>query len=88
LNISRWNTEFLYISSLPAGLGSNDIGLDRGQLGHTRIVRFERVGHKVLLIQSNYAFRATSDNAAERRAGEGRICGIGHRRIHGGGRRR
>jgi hypothetical protein len=66
----RLNTEFLYYNSLPAGLGSNDIGLDRGQLGGERIVRFERSGPRVLLIQPNYDYRAVTDNAAERRAVE------------------
>jgi hypothetical protein len=42
LEIDKWGTEFLYQSSLPAGVGSNDIGLDRGQLGETRIVRKTR----------------------------------------------
>ncbi len=68
LEIDKWNTEFLYQSSLPAGIGSNDIGLDRGQLGATRIVRFERSGPKVLLMQSNLDYRAVSDDADERRA--------------------
>jgi Met-zincin/Domain of unknown function (DUF5117) len=68
LEIDKWNTEFLYQSSLSAGIGSNDIGLDRGQLGATRIVRFERSGPKVLLIQSNLDYRAVSDDADERRA--------------------
>ncbi len=66
----RWGAEFLYVNSLPAGLGSNDIGLDRGQLGGERIVRFERSGPKVLLTQPNYDYRAVTDNAAERRAVE------------------
>ena len=66
LEIGKWNTEFLHVVSLPAGLGSNDIGLDRGQVGPARVVRFERVGPKVLLVEPNYAFRATSDNADER----------------------
>src|SRR6266481_6194605 len=68
LEIDKWNTEFLYQSGLPAGIGSNDIGLDRGQLGARGIVRFERSGPKVLLIQENLAYRALSDNADERRA--------------------
>ena len=68
LEIDKWNSEFLYVESLPAGLGSNDIGLDRGQLGQSHIVRFERTGPKVLLIASNYGFRANSDDADERRA--------------------
>src|SRR6266850_83759 len=68
LEIDKWNSEFLYVESLPAGIGSNDIGLDRGQLGQSYIVRFERTGPKVLLIASNYGFRANSDDADERRA--------------------
>jgi hypothetical protein len=68
LEIDKWNSEFLYAESLPAGIGSNDIGLDRGQLGQSFVVRFERTGPKVLLIASNYAFRANSDDADERRA--------------------
>src|SRR5262245_34968452 len=70
LEIERWGAEFLYVNSLPAGIGSNDIGLDRGQLGRSRIVRFERSGPKVLLIQPNYGFRAESENPFERRAVE------------------
>ncbi len=66
LEIDKWNTEFLYIESLPVGIGSNDIGLDRGQLGASRVVRFERSGPKVLLIESNYNFRATTDSPEER----------------------
>src|ERR1700686_127966 len=68
LEIDKWNSEFLYVESLPAGIGSNDLGLDRGQLGQSHIVRFERTGPRVLLIASNYAFRANSDDADERRA--------------------
>ena len=68
LEIDRWHEEFLYVNSLPAGVGSNDIGLDRGQLGDTRVVRFERVGPRVLLVQPNYAFRAITDNPAERKS--------------------
>jgi uncharacterized protein DUF4953/uncharacterized protein DUF5117 len=68
LEIGQWQTEFLYQSGLPAGVGSNDIGLDRGQLGATRVVRFERVGPKVLLVQSNLAFRAVGAPPEEQRA--------------------
>ncbi len=68
--IGRWDQELLYVTSLAAGIGSNDIGLDRGQLSGTRIVRFERVGPRVLLIQPNTDYRAISDNAEERRAVE------------------
>ncbi|MCB9508904.1 MAG: zinc-dependent metalloprotease [Deferribacteres bacterium] len=70
LEIDRWDTELLYINSLPAGIGSNDIGLDRGQLGDIRIVTFQRVGPKVLMVQPNYSYRADTDNPAERKAVE------------------
>jgi hypothetical protein len=70
LEIDKWNTEFLYVPSLPAGIGSNDIGLDRGQLGEEKILRFERSGNKVLLVQPNYRFRAITENPDERRSVE------------------
>lgn len=60
--------EFLYVNSLSAGIGSNDIGLDRGQLGGTQIVKFIRTGNKILLVQPNQSFRAISDNPLEKRA--------------------
>jgi hypothetical protein len=68
LEISRFDQEFLYQVSLASGVGSNPIGLDRGQLGPTAIVKFERVGPKVLLVQSNYTFRALGAPDAEQRA--------------------
>ena len=68
LRIDAFDTDLLYIESLSAGLGSNDIGLDRGQLGRTHLARFERVGPKVLLVHQNTRYRALSDNEDERRA--------------------
>ncbi len=68
LEISRFDQELLYQTSLPAGLGSNPVGLDRGQLGSTAVVTFQRVGPKVLLTQANYRFRALSEDPAERQA--------------------
>ncbi|MGH9901421.1 MAG: DUF5117 domain-containing protein, partial [Pyrinomonadaceae bacterium] len=70
MEVARFNTEMLYQISLPTGVGSNPIGLDRGQLGGTHVVFFERIGPKVLLVEPNYRYRALSDNAAERRAVE------------------
>lgn len=70
LAIDKWDTEFLYVNSLPAGVGSNDIGLDRGQLGGTRIVKFQKIGPKVLMVQPNYDYRAISDNEAEKKSVE------------------
>ena len=60
--------DLLYTNSLPFGTGSNDLGLDRGQVSEGRIVRFERSGPKVLLVERNMAFRASSQDAAEKLA--------------------
>lgn len=68
LQADKLNQEFLFVNSLPAGLGSNDVGLDRGQLGDTRIVYFHKVGKKLLLIQPNYQYRAVSADPNEQRA--------------------
>jgi hypothetical protein len=70
LEIPRFDSEFLYQVSLPTGVGSNPLGLDRGQLGDTRVVHFERVGPKVLLVEANQRYRAISADAEERRAVE------------------
>ena len=70
LEISNLDKEFLYISSLSSGLGSNDIGLDRGQLGNERLVKFSKYGDKILLIQPNLRYRAVSENKLEKRSVE------------------
>ncbi|MFP3952457.1 MAG: zinc-dependent metalloprotease, partial [Candidatus Bathyarchaeia archaeon] len=70
LEIDKFDEKFLYLDSLTAGLGSNDVGLDRNQMGETRIVKFQRTGPKVLMIQPNYSFRAISENPYERKAVE------------------
>ena len=70
LEIDKLDTELLYVISLPAGLGSNDVGLDRGLLGGSRIVKFVKVGRKILLTQPNYDYRAITQDSAERRAVE------------------
>ena len=70
LKDNQLGEEFIYINSLSAGIGSNDIGLDRGQLGKSRIVKFIKTGNKVLLVEPNYRYRALSSNALERKAME------------------
>jgi hypothetical protein len=70
MEINKFDTELLYSTGLAAGLGSNDIGLDRGQGGQGRVVKFQRIGPKVLMVQPNYTFRANTSNADERRAVE------------------
>jgi Met-zincin/Domain of unknown function (DUF5117) len=68
MEIDKPGSEFLYVDSLPSGLGANDVGLDRGQPGDARVVAFERIGPKVLLVQHNEQYRATSDSAAEKKS--------------------
>lgn len=70
MEIGRFDTELLYQVSLPAGVGSNPIGLDRGQLGESHVVVFQRIGPKVLMVRPNYRYRAISQSAAERKAVE------------------
>jgi hypothetical protein len=70
LAIDQFDKELLYVNSLSAGVGSNDIGLDRGQLGGEHVVEFKRIGPKVLLVQKNYDYRAVSDNDSERKSVE------------------
>jgi len=70
LKIDKLDQEILYVNSLAAGLGSNDIGLDRSQLGDSRIIRFEKNGPKILMIQPNYSYRAVTDNPLEKKSVE------------------
>lgn len=70
IEISRFDTDFLFTTGLSAGLGSNDIGLDRGQGGAGRVVRFERTGPRVMLVQGNQSFRSSSRNPLERKSVE------------------
>ena len=70
LYVDKLDEEFLYVNSLPAGIGSNDLGLDRGQLGRERVVKFTRSGNKILMTHINYDYRAVSDNQLERQSVE------------------
>ncbi|HEX5422438.1 MAG TPA: zinc-dependent metalloprotease [Candidatus Acidoferrales bacterium] len=62
LVVDKWDTDFLFHESLPNGVGSNDLSLDRGQPGETQVVRFERSGPRVLLVAQNERFRAVTDD--------------------------
>lgn len=68
MEISRFEDPFLYYTSLVTGLGSNPVGLDRGQTGGQRLVQFERYGPKVHLVAKNTKYRATTRNPDEERA--------------------
>ena len=70
LEVDDLETEFLYVYSLSSGVGSNDIGLDRGQLGNEQIVFFRKAGNKLLLIQPNLRYRALTENPLEKKSVE------------------
>lgn len=68
LTVKELDKEFLYVNSLSEGMGNNDIGLDRGQLGSERVVFFSKSGNKLMLIQPNLRYRSTSENPLEQRS--------------------
>ena len=68
LEARKFDQDFLFLPSLPYGLGSNDIGLDRGKLGQGIVVHFSRVGPKIMLVEPNLDYRSSSPNASERLA--------------------
>jgi hypothetical protein len=70
MEIPYFNKEILYQVSLPAGIGVNNMDVDRGELGETRVIVFRRLGTKVLMEQPNYRHRAITGDVAERRAVE------------------
>lgn len=70
LEVANLDEDFLYVYSLSNGVGSNDIGLDRGQLGNEQVVHFKKAGNKLLLIQPNLKFRAKTSNSLEKKSVE------------------
>src|SRR5690554_3725375 len=68
LKVDKLNAEFLYANYLAAGVGSNDIELDRSQQGGQRVVYFERRGPKLMMIQPNLDYIAKSDNELEKKS--------------------
>jgi hypothetical protein len=70
IEVPRVGEELIFVTSLSTGIGSNDIGASRGEVGRSRIVRFDRVGNRLLMVEPNYAFRAESGATPERRAVE------------------
>lgn len=66
LQVDKLNADFLYVRSLSEGIGSNDIGLDRGQLGSGVVVHFKKAGNKILMVQPNQDYRAITDNKEEK----------------------
>jgi hypothetical protein len=70
LEVDKLNEDFLYVYSLASGVGSNDIGLDRGQIGKEVVVQFQKMGNKLMLIQPNLMYRANTTNDLERKSVE------------------
>lgn len=70
LKVDKLEEEFLYVYSLSSGVGSNDLGLDRGQLGNEQVVYFRKAGSKLLLVQPNLKYRALTDNVLEKKSVE------------------
>jgi hypothetical protein len=70
LEVTELEKEFLYVYSLSSGMGSNDLGLDRGQLGNEQVVYFKKAGNKLLLVQPNLEYRALTGNPLEAKAVE------------------
>ena len=68
LEINKLDSEFMYINSLSRGVGNNDLGLDRGQLGDSRVVYFTKRGNRILLIQPNLRYVSNSSNYLENKA--------------------
>lgn len=66
LEVKKLNEEFLYVYSLAQGVGNNDLGLDRGQLGNEQVVFFEKQGNKLFLVQPNTQYRANTTNPLEK----------------------
>ncbi len=58
----------IYVEGLVSGLGSNPVGLDRGQVSDAKLLVVRRVGRRVLFEQPNMRYRALSEEPAERRA--------------------
>ncbi len=68
---ARFETPFILYESLPSGVGSNDIGLDRGEPGESYVVHFGRSGKQIFLVAENENYRAVTDDAEQQRAVRG-----------------
>lgn len=68
LSVRELDQSFLLTISLPYALGSNDVGLDRAQAGEGKVVRFQKFGNRLFLVQENTRFVARSADADERNA--------------------
>jgi hypothetical protein len=70
MEVKKLDYDFLYSTSLATGLGSNALGLDRASLGDNAVVRFERHGNRLFLVQRNLSYRASADTVSARTVAE------------------
>ncbi len=70
LKLHRFNEDFILVHYFASGVGSNDIGFDRGKIGGQKLVQFRRFGNRVLLVETNTQYRAITQNDAERKTVE------------------
>ena len=63
LEISRFDHDVLYFISTSASPGSVELGMDRG-VDAQKVVHFQRVGPRVLVVEQNLAYRAPNGSPA------------------------
>ena len=63
MEIPSFSEDVLYYVSAASGGGSVELSFDRGIMG-TSVVRFQRSGPRVLVVQQNLRYRAVGGHAA------------------------
>ena len=63
LEISKFDSDILYYVSTAASPGSVELGMDRG-VDAQKVVHFQRIGPKVLVVEQNLRYRALNGSAA------------------------
>ncbi|MDX2182911.1 MAG: zinc-dependent metalloprotease [Gemmatimonadaceae bacterium] len=66
--VARLGVELLHQSVLATGGGMPALGLDRGQVGNSVVIKLERRGKRVVMLRDNWNVRAVGGTEAERRA--------------------
>lgn len=64
LEIPKLNQDLLYFAGAGKGIGSVELGVDRGASYASTVIYFDRAGPRVNVVQRNLKFRALEGNAA------------------------
>ncbi len=64
LEVPKLNEDLLYFAGVGKGIGSVELGVDRGASYLSTVIYFERAGPRVQIVQRNLKFRALNGNAA------------------------